>query len=206
MWNANGHCTEVTKSCDKSEAGKVSCSSLYAGGNNKRCVLYNGICSAHYNLCTDFTEDVNETKCKLNIPLNTLKKCNWVSNKCEEESRDCSEFGSVMCPSSEMSLQLKVSDNTKKVCLPSFNGFGCKEQYFNCEIYNALETSKNQFDCETMFVLNVYNPANPVLDPFSKCLYKDGTCSTTKKECKDLSTNTTLCNAYNSKKMYFYKW
>ena len=204
----SGQCTEVTKTCDKYEAGKVSCSSLSAGGNNKRCVLYNGICSAHYNNCADFTEDVNELKCKLNIPSNSLTKCNWKNDECVEEPRDCSEFGSVMCPSTQMSLQLKVSDDTKKACLPSFNGFGCKEQYFNCELYNALETNKNKFDCETMFVLNIADPSNPALAPFSKCVFKDGTCSTSKKECNELSSDSTLCNAYipsDSKKCIFIK-
>ena len=191
----SGHCTEVTKTCDKYEAGKVQCSSLYAGGDNKRCVLYNGICSAHYKKCADFTEDVNEAKCKLNIPENNYHKCIWESSQCKEDKRDCSEFGSVMCPSTEVSFQLKVSDATKKVCLPSFNGYGCKEQYFNCEFYNALEPNKNQFDCETMFVLNT-QASPPALDPFSKCIFKDGTCSTAKKDCKDLSSNETLCNAY----------
>ena len=89
-------CTEVTKSCNEYVKGKNKCESLDAG-TGKRCVLNNGICSSHYDICEDFIEEVDELKCALNIPKNNLQKCKWVESQCKGVPRECKEFEFVMC-------------------------------------------------------------------------------------------------------------
>ena len=193
IFDDNNNCIEVTKSCEEYEKGKNLCSELNAG-NNKRCLLYNGICSAHYDFCQAFISDVDEIKCKSNIPLNPLTKCNWDNGRCVDTFRDCKEFEYELCSSLEISLPLKTS-SIYQICLPSYNGFGCKEQFFNCELYDKMTepSKKTQIDCETIIVIDI-NHKSP--DPFSKCVFKDGACITSKKECAEI-TNSLYC-IYNT--------
>ena len=191
----NNICTEVLKPCEEYEQGKNLCKSLDPGDSTtKRCLLYNGVCKAHYKNCGDFITGVDEIKCEANIPLNSLHKCSWDNENsvCKEIPRTCKEFEFELCTSGDISLSLTTS-SPYKICLPSFNGFGCKEQFPNCEIYNQLTpaSDKNQFDCETIRIINI---ASKTLDPTSKCVFKEGNCTTMKKECIDF-TNTT-CEKY----------
>ena len=56
-------CIEVNRECEDYN-GKTDCKVLHAG-TNKRCVLFNGNCEAHYKRCNYITE---QGKCGTNIP------------------------------------------------------------------------------------------------------------------------------------------
>ena len=177
-------CTEVSKDCDDYESG-LTCSSLNAG-TGKRCVSNNDNdhkCEAHYNLCANFRDGVDEIKCEANIPSDFSKKCEWDStNKiCKDVDKKCTDYTSLT-PNGGCST-LKTSDDTKRICISSSSGIGCIEQYMTCELYNENESSKSKTACET---IQIYSGGS--FDDSKKCSFSSNTCSTKDKSCEDISS------------------
>ena len=70
-------CVSKTKTCEET-TDEHTCKLLDAG-ENKRCVFTTGKCSALHNYCTN----ANEGECNNTIPLDSAKKCEWVTD-CQE--------------------------------------------------------------------------------------------------------------------------
>ena len=70
-----------------SDENRKSCTDLYAE-EGKRCVLYNGNCETHKDLC----EGLTKNKCVENIPNDFKKICEWKSGTCSQRDRLCNEL------------------------------------------------------------------------------------------------------------------
>lgn len=148
-------------------------------------LMVNGKCKPHYYACESFTTDVDETKCKENIPANGSDKCIW-DNSCKTKQKVCNEIDFYFSDC----LNLETSDDTNMVCVPTTNG--CKEQYRNCEIYNTKAQDKNENDCKSLLIYS----EDKNLDGRSKCVFdlETKTCSQENKGCSDFSQYS--CSSY----------
>ena len=174
-------CTEVKKICEEYDSsGDISCSSLYAG-ESQRCILINDVCQAHYEKCEDFTEGVDGTKCKANIPLEINNKCIWdnANNVCKEVRKECKDYFSTHYSNCEA---LSTSDQNK-ICISSSKGDFCEEKYKTCELYNSNTSNKKKEDCEG---IKTYSDTNKRFDNTKVCEFSGTTCSTRDRKCEDL--------------------
>ena len=80
------------KSCNDYEKGKNECENLNPCTSKRYLLDSNGQCKVHYYSCEDFTNDVDETKCKANIPRDESNKCAWEST-CKTEKKSWTEIG-----------------------------------------------------------------------------------------------------------------
>ena len=138
-----GSCTEKLKECDDYKSGD-NCEILSAG-TNKRCILNNGKCEAHYNKCVDYTNDVDKEKCESNIPSNTFTECKW-DTTCNDEYKtykSCSEYtGGDRTTCSNIKILTKIGDidvidHLNKCEIDASNN--CSPIAKKCEEYNIQE-------------------------------------------------------------------
>lgn len=182
-------CTEVDKDCDDYET-ELICSSLKAG-ENKRCVVNskNNKCEAHYSLCSGFTTGVDKEKCEANIPYDYSTKCEWDNNACKDVYKKCNDYTSSTPSSGCRSLE--TSDDDKKICIASTNGYGCVEQFKTCELYNENTSSKTKSDCEAIRTFS-----NGDFDDSKICSFSGNVCSTKDKSCENILTGDCCCEQF----------
>ena len=181
-------CTLFNKVCeDYDPEGKFNCDELSAS-DSQSCRLINQKCQAHYDKCEDFISEVNEEKCKANIPLNSKNKCIWVggSNICKEVPKECKDYSSI---SYSNCASLLTSDENK-ICVTSSTG--CEERYKTCELYDEKESSKNKDDCEAILI---YSDTRKQFDSSKVCSFSGTTCFSKDKECEDIKEETE-CEKY----------
>ena len=194
QWSTtNNACEEVNRECEDeeitfSEVGSINYSTnclLFNVGEGKRCVKINNECKAYYENCESIS---TETECKANLyPKGNNKKCVWSSDSCSTGDRNCGEYitFSDKYDSTENSkpcsdLKPVNSDSTKyDICY--LDGNTCTPYYSSCSIGNNDENL-----CKTIktFSDSFYTSFNP----YTKCAYKDTTCSVETKGCSEYTS------------------
>ena len=165
-------CVSKTKTCEET-TDQHTCKLLDAG-ENKRCVFTNGKCSAHHNYCTN----ANEGECNNNIPLDSAKKCEWVTD-CQELDRKCNQSityidQNVLNISPQYCYKLKV-DDSNQVCVKDEQN--CKAVDKSCANGNG-----DQAKCQEIKPLANYGYYYKY-DDLKYCSYSSDTCSEETKKC-----------------------
>ena len=181
-------CSEVNKKCSDYDK-QIPCESLYAG-TNSRCILKNGECQTHYNNCESFTSNVDEIKCKRNIPSNNSQKCIWENNKCKEVKKVCEDYSE--------NCGIQTISDINKICIYS-SSLQCREQYKTCELYEENALNKNQAECES---IKIYLDRKG-FDDFHFCTFSGGKCLTRDKKCSDLKYSCSNLTPKDNNKYVF---
>lgn len=169
---------------------KNECENFTPEDENKMCIYTGTECKEQYKSCQLYNEYANpklDEECKNIIlysyqSLDQMHVCDMIDGSCQKRDKKCEEY------KDEYSCLNYSPYYTNTKCV--FKNGECLEQYRTCELYNqnTPDSDKKEEDC-----------INMIIDSTSKCKYdKDTlTCSTIKKECKELSSYyEQLCNQH----------
>ena len=181
-------CIEVDKACE--DFTDKTCFSLNVG-SDKRCVLLNGKCEEHYNLC----EGLPKEKCSNNIPSVNSQRCVWTdsTSSCVSQDRQCQDFIEYSESGNKKNLACdSLKSTSPKICL--MNDKNCDEVYKTCGEIKDKTTCENTipFDC---FGGCGFKPFNKCIWEGEACVEKDRTCSDYKKREDD---QPEYCSSFSS--------
>lgn len=174
-------CVSENKKCEDHNY-KDECVELEAD-TNKRCVLFNGECKAHFDDCS--VNSLNDKEiCEKNIPRAKGNQCIWneLSSICQAESRKCKdyiEFLDIEGRNKECS-ELEYNTDSGAVCYWNKTNNICTEGYLQCE--HLTDKTK----CNSIIPLNVDRNG---FDNLLKCVPTDSECETKKRTCNDYNNN-----------------
>ena len=164
------------------------CSSIPVNSSHI-CTYSNGKCNYKYISCESY-QGKEQSICESIIPNEIGYKCQLDENeKCIKVEKFCNEYASQKVNSNSCS-KIKTSDDTKRICVESPSGLGCKEQYKTCDLYNENEVSKNKNDCESIII---YSDSIESFNEFKKCSFTGNTCAEKQKDCSEI-TNELECS------------
>lgn len=187
-------CSARDKACEDMTDSN-DCSYFSPKDPNKICVYSGNKCISQYKTCNLYNSEVanadkNKEDCEaIQVYSDTTSSfddhyyCSYSGTICSLKEKKCEDF----TEESECE-NFSPSDNT--ICV--FNQNVCKEQFKTCELYNSEVTEKNKEDCEA---IRIYDYG---FDTSSKCVFSEGACSKTKKDCSEF-TDSYTCNYHKPK-------
>lgn len=179
-WDAT--CKTVNKECSDLSEEQCVASDFNIGldKDKERCVFVKGKCELHYKSCNDLTQTI----CANNIPVDSTKKCIWDST-CKEDERKCTDFIEYKANSETNSACHSLNHSGSKICFKDIDD-RCIETFIKCTDYKE----KDKTICESIKPL--IRPAGSeddkdyYVDKLNKCVLddKDG-CIEKKRTCQD---------------------
>lgn len=166
--------------------------------DSQRCVLYDGKCQTHYNLCTSSTKE----KCKDNIPKDKNKKCILNGDTCGERDRLCEELEPFQDSEKTVSIlndckTMSGAADSHKVCylklLNEDGDYECTQYLEKCEYASATECKKTK----------PLNDAHDGIKKLKKCDISktdETKCEEVDKECDDYNEDNIINDCASLKK------
>ena len=208
VWDsANSACKEVLRECkDYFNAHYSNCEALATSDVNKVCITSSkgDFCEEQYKTCELY--DTNEgSKNKANCEkiktysdtsknFDNTKICSFSGETCSTQNKKCEDI-----TSSYECNNFRPSDSNT-LCI--YNEDKCKTQYKTCYLYNTYVSDKSKDECESIKYYDTYH-----FDNSYKCVYKDGTCTKTKRDCSEFTYEYDCKNQrpedYSTKKCVF---
>ena len=159
-------CVTENKDCNDGNNDLDNCINFDAG-TDKRCVLINNKCEAHYEDCSRLT---TEQTCIANIGKGLTKKCKWVSGACTNGDRTCEE-GLASFTDKYTGRESGLS------CISLFaeEGKRCVLYQGSCKTHQETCTGLTETQCIS----------NIPIGHLSTCVWETNTCTEKKRTCAE---------------------